>query len=93
MTKLPWIPTVCLTMRRFLPQVEQHRWDGRTTGIRWQLPSAGRLAAPFDRPRIFKSSHVTPCERSQTGHRGRRATGNREENVSVDRRCNEEEDH
>jgi hypothetical protein len=33
--------------------------------IRWQLPSAGRLAAPFDRPRIFKSSHVTPCERSR----------------------------
>ena len=25
--------------------------------IRWQLPAAGRLAAPFDRPRIFKSSH------------------------------------
>jgi hypothetical protein len=23
--------------------------------IRWQLPAAGRLAAPFDRPRICKS--------------------------------------
>jgi hypothetical protein len=27
------------------------------------------------------------------GIRGRRATGNREENVSVDRRCSKEEDH
>jgi hypothetical protein len=63
------------------------------SGIRCQPPSAGRLAAPFDRPRILKSSHVTPCERSQQGHRGRRATGDREENVSVDRRCSQEEDH
>jgi hypothetical protein len=32
--------------------------------IRWQLPTTGRLAAPFDRPRIFKSSPLTPRERS-----------------------------
>jgi hypothetical protein len=32
--------------------------------IRWQLPAAGRLAAPFDRPRIFKSFPLTRCERA-----------------------------
>ena len=41
----------------------------------------------------FQELPLTPCERSRQGHRGRRAAGNREENVSVDRRCNQEEDH
>ena len=35
--------------------------------ISWQLPSAGRLAAPFDRPRIFKSSHSHRVKRSREG--------------------------
>jgi len=61
--------------------------------IGWQVPSAGRLAAPFDRPRIFKSSHSHRVKDPDKGNWGRRAMGDREENVSVDRRCNQEEDH
>ena len=43
--------------------------------------------------RGFQELPLTPCEKIPEGHRGRRAAGNREENVSVDRRCNKEEDH
>ena len=48
-------------------QDEQSRNGAASPRISWQLPTAGRLAAPFDRPRIFKSSHSHRVKRSREG--------------------------
>jgi small subunit ribosomal protein S15 len=54
---------------RWLRQTKMNNLHTALPGpeIRWQLPSAGRLAAPFDRPRIFKSSHSHRVKRSREG--------------------------
>ncbi len=53
--------------------------------IGWQVPSAGRLAAPFDRPRIFKSSHSHRVKDPDkgTGGAAQRVT-ERRTSVSID---------